>query len=80
MSKLLTGTVVSTKMQKTVIINVERKLRHPLYKKVITKNKKYQVHNELENIQVGDAVSFRETSPISKNKHFIVVEKLQRIN
>lgn len=75
MAKEITGTVVSTKMQKTIVISVERKLRHPVYQKVITRHQKIKAHNELEGIQEGDMVTIAETRPISKDKHFIVVRK-----
>lgn len=77
MSKSLTGTVVSTKMEKTVIIRVERKFRHPLYKKVIKRHKNYKAHNEID-IKEGDVVMIRETRPMSKEKNFVVVEKLDK--
>jgi len=75
MAKILEGEVVSTKMQKTIVVKVERKFRHSLYNKTIIKHKKYKVHNENLQLKVGDKVSIRETRPISKDKHFIVVEK-----
>jgi small subunit ribosomal protein S17 len=76
MKKTLTGKVLSTKMQKTVVVEVVRKYRHALYKKVIVKHKKYKVHNELNDINVGDQVVIEETRPISKDKHFKVIKKL----
>lgn len=76
MAKILSGIVVSTKMQKTVVIKVETKYRHHLYKKVITRHKKFKAHNELEGIQEGDVVTFTETRPISKDTHFKVLEKV----
>jgi small subunit ribosomal protein S17 len=75
MAKEITGTVVSTKMQKTIVVSVERKLRHPVYKKVITRHQKMKAHNEMEGIQEGDVVTIAETRPISKEKHFIVIRK-----
>lgn len=63
-------------MPKTVIVIVERKYRHPLYKKVILRSKKYKVHNEKIDLDNGDIVDIKETKPISKEKHFIVVKKL----
>ena len=78
MSKILTGTVISTKMQKTVVVKVERKFRHPLYEKVITRHKKYKAHNEDFDLKEGDVVKIIETRPISKDKHFKVVEKLSK--
>jgi small subunit ribosomal protein S17 len=76
MSKVLSGKVKLTKMPKTVIVIVERKLRHPLYKKVILRSKKYKVHNEKLDLNNGDTVSIKEIRPISKEKHFIVIKKL----
>jgi SSU ribosomal protein S17P len=76
MAKTLIGKVVSTKMQKTVVVKVERKFRHPLYEKVITRHKKYKAHNEEFKLKEGDMVKIIETRPISKDKHFKVAEKL----
>jgi len=76
MAKTLIGKVVSTKMQKTVVVKVERKFRHPLYEKVITRHKKYKAHNEEFKLKEGDMVKIIETRPISKDKHFRVAEKL----
>lgn len=76
MSKTLIGTVVSDKMTKTIVVKVERKFRHPLYQKVITRHKKIKAHNQLEGVQVGDEVMIEETRPISKEKRFRVVEKV----
>jgi len=78
MSKILTGTVISTKMQKTVVVKVERKFRHPLYEKVITRHKNYKAHNEDFDLKEGDVVKIIETRPISKEKHFKVIEKLSK--
>jgi len=76
MPKILIGTVISTKMKKTVVVKVERKFRHPLYKKVIVRHKKYKAHNEELKLKEGDQVKIIETRPISKDKHFKVIEKL----
>jgi len=76
MAKALIGKVVSTKMQKTVVVKVERKFRHPLYEKVITRHKKYKAHNEEFKLKEGDMVKIIEMRPISKDKHFKVAEKL----
>ena len=76
MKKILTGKVVSIKMIKTVVVMVERKFRHPVYHKVIVRHKKYKAHNEKLDLKLGDIVQIEETRPISKDKHFIVVEKL----
>lgn len=77
MKKTLIGEVVSTKMQKTVVVRIERKFRHPLYKKVIIRHKKYKAHNENLELTVGDKVKIEETRPISKDKHFKIVEKVK---
>lgn len=76
MAKIITGKVVSKKMQKTVVVLVERKLRHPVYKKVIIRHKRYQAHNEKLELNEGDTVQIKETRPISKKKHFIVIKKV----
>lgn len=69
---ILVGKVVSTKMKKTVVVEVETSKPHPLYKKIVKKRKKYQAHNESLNLQVGDQVEIVSTRPISKEKHFKV--------
>lgn len=76
MAKILTGVVISTNMAKTAIVSVERKFRHRLYKKVITRHKKYKAHNELD-LKVGDNVKIKQTKPISKEKHFMVIGKVK---
>lgn len=78
MKKTLIGKVVSTKMTKTVVVMVERKFRHAVYHKVIIRHKKFKAHNEKLNLQLGDMVKIEETKPISKDKHFIVIEKLKK--
>lgn len=77
MAKQLIGTVVSTKQEKTVVVDVERRFPHPLYKKIVKRNKRYQVHNEQLALQVGDKVVIEETHPISKTKHFRVIRKIE---
>lgn len=77
MKKTLIGKVVSTKMTKTVVVKVERKFRHQVYHKVIIRHKKYKVHNEKLDLKLGDIVKIEETKPISKDKHFMVIEKLK---
>lgn len=76
MNTTLTGKIVSTKMQKTVVVNVERKFRHHLYRKVIKTNKRIKAHCDLEGIQEGDMVSIIKVRPVSKQKHFAVVSKI----
>lgn len=77
MKKILIGKIVSTKMINTVIVQVERKFRHPVYHKVIVRHKKFKAHNETLNLAMGDMVRIEETKPISKDKHFKVIEKLK---
>ncbi len=68
------GTVVSNKMDKTVVVKVNRTLRHPRYGKVITRSKKYYAHNETTPLEIGDSVTIVETRPLSKLKRWRVVE------
>lgn len=75
MVKILTGVVVSKKMEKTVVIEIERKQQHPRYKKIITRHKRLQAHNENNDVKLGDVVDVQETKPISKHKSFIVISK-----
>jgi small subunit ribosomal protein S17 len=67
------GIVVGNKMAKTVVVRVDRTLRHPEYEKVITRAKKYYAHDEANTLQVGDKVVIVETRPLSKMKHWRVV-------
>jgi len=76
MSQVKMGIVISNKMQKTVVVKVSAKVRHPLYKKLITKTKKFKARNDLE-VRVGQKVKIVETKPISKDIHFKVVEVLE---
>ncbi len=71
--KVKKGIVVSNKMQKTVVVKVNRTFRHPEYGKVITRGKKYYAHNESMPLQVGDEVKIMETRPLSKLKRWRVV-------
>lgn len=73
MKKILTGTVVSDKMQKTVVVEVSRYVKHPKYKKYVTSTKRYKAHDENNQFKVGDKVSIRETRPLSKDKNFEVI-------
>ena len=72
--KILSGTVVSDKPNKTVTVLVERKYSHPLLKKVIKVRKKYNAHDENNKYKIGDKVSIIESKPYSKNKKFQVME------
>lgn len=70
------GTVVSNKMDKTVTVEVTRKMRHPKYQKVIERSKKYYAHDETDSLTVGQKVRIMETRPLSKLKRWRVVEVL----
>jgi small subunit ribosomal protein S17 len=71
--KILEGTVVSTKMAKTVVVSVDRFVKVPKYGKYMTTSKRYKAHEESGKYKVGDKVKIMETKPISKDKNFIVV-------
>jgi small subunit ribosomal protein S17 len=71
--RVLQGTVVSDKNDKTVVVRVERRFTHPVLKKTIRRSKKYHAHDEGNVHKIGDIVSIEETRPISKNKRWIVV-------
>lgn len=70
--RILQGKVVSDKMDKTIVVEVERRFKHPLYGKYIRTHKKYHAHDESNACKVGDLVSIRETAPLSKKKSFEV--------
>ena len=72
--RVLQGTVVSDKGDKTVTVLVERRVMHPIYKKYIRKSKKYAAHDETNGRKVGDVVSIIECAPISKRKRWILVD------
>ena len=72
--RVLNGTVVSTKMQDTITVAVERYVMHPKYKKFMRRTKKFLVHDKGTTAKEGDKVEIRETRPISKRKHFELVK------
>ena len=74
--KSITGTVVSNKMEKTVVVAVERLVRHPVYQKYIQRKSKYLAHDEGNQCQIGDRVLLQETRPLSKRKRFSVSQIL----
>ncbi|OGG57489.1 30S ribosomal protein S17 [Candidatus Kaiserbacteria bacterium RIFCSPHIGHO2_01_FULL_55_17] len=74
--KTFRGTVVKTAMKDTATVSVMRYVMHPKYKKYLRKSKKYLVHDAGNTAQVGDTVVIRETKPISKRKHFMLVERI----
>jgi small subunit ribosomal protein S17 len=76
--KVRQGTVVSDRMDKTVIVAVERRTAHPLYGKMIMRTKKYHVHDEANDVHVGDVVRIEETRPLSRTKRWRVAEVIER--
>ncbi len=78
MSRTLTGRVVSTKMDKTIIVAVERRKSHPIYKKSYLVTTRFQAHDETGQANLGDMVEISETRPISKNKHFKLIKVLEQ--
>lgn len=72
------GTVVSDKMDKTVVISIQDNVRHPLYKKIIKRTAKLKAHDENNSCGIGDRVLVMETRPISKDKRWRVVEILEK--
>jgi small subunit ribosomal protein S17 len=71
--RILQGVVVSDVQEKTVVVRVERRVMHPVYKKYIMRSKKYAAHDEQNAFKVGDLVRIQESRPISKNKRFVVL-------
>ncbi|MBI4408885.1 MAG: 30S ribosomal protein S17 [Gemmatimonadetes bacterium] len=76
--KVRVGTVISDKMNKTVVVAVERQVSHPLYGKQVVRTKKYHAHDEENQAHAGDIVRIMETRPLSKTKRWRVVEIVQR--
>ncbi|MFV0622762.1 30S ribosomal protein S17 [Sphingomonas sp. ac-8] len=74
--RVLTGTVVSDKTDKTVVVKVERKVKHALYGKIIRRSKKYHAHDEGNEYREGETVRIEETAPISKLKTWKVVDRV----
>ena len=74
--RILIGTVTSNKTDKTVTVLVERKVKHPLYGKIIRRSKKYHAHDEANEYQLGDVVRIEETKPISKTKAWAVKDRV----
>ncbi len=77
--KVRVGEVVSNKMDKTVVVKVERKMLHPVFKKFVKRTKKFVAHDEGDKCQVGDTVEIMETKPLSKTKRWKVVSVLTSI-
>ncbi len=71
--RIMQGVVVSDKMEKTIVVNVERKFPHSLYKKFIKRSKRYHVHDEDNQFKMGDIVKIQECRPLSKSKRWEVI-------
>ncbi len=76
--KVRVGVVVSDKMQKTVVVQIERRVPHPVYGKMVTKSKKFKAHDEENSAKTGDTVRIVETRPLSKDKRWRVAEIVER--
>ncbi|MCB0261582.1 MAG: 30S ribosomal protein S17 [Calditrichaeota bacterium] len=77
--KTRVGFVVSDKMDKTVVVAVERYVRHPLYKKFVRQTKKFKAHDDTNTCDIGDKVKIMETRPLSKTKRWRVVEIVEKV-
>ena len=76
--KTRTGVVVSDKMGKTVVVAIKERVKHPLYGKIVNRTKKFKVHDENNQCGVGDKVRVMETRPLSKDKHWRVIEIVEK--
>jgi small subunit ribosomal protein S17 len=74
--RILTGTIVSDKTDKTVVVKVERRVKHPVYGKIIKLSKKYHAHDEGNEFKSGETVRIEETRPISKLKNWRVIDRV----
>ena len=75
--RILQGTVVSDKNDKTVVVRVERRYTHPVMQKTVRQSKKYKAHDENNTFKVGDSVFIQESKPISKDKRWVVLTEQQ---
>lgn len=76
--KVLVGTVISNKMDKTIVVAVETNVKHPMYKKIVKRTYKLKAHDEENVCQVGDIVKVMETRPLSKDKRWRLVEVIEK--
>ena len=76
--KTMVGTVVSDKMDKTIVVAVETRVKHPIYKKTVKRTYKLKAHDEENSCKVGDTVKVMETRPLSKDKRWRVVEVVEK--
>jgi small subunit ribosomal protein S17 len=73
--RVMQGVVVSDKMDKSVVVRVERRVKHPVYKKFIRRTKKYVAHDEMNEVKAGDIVRIRECRPLSRSKRWEVLRE-----
>ena len=78
--RILSGTVISSNANKTVVVKVTRRVQHKLYKKIINRTKKYHAHDENNTYKIGDSVNIKESSPISKLKSWVVINNSSKEN
>jgi small subunit ribosomal protein S17 len=76
--RILQGVVVSDKQDKTVVVKVERRFTHPLFKKTVRRSKNFHAHDEANSFKVGDEVRIEETRPLSKLKRWVVVDAVAK--
>ncbi|MFN7684947.1 MAG: 30S ribosomal protein S17 [Oligoflexia bacterium] len=76
--KEVVGTVVSDKMQKTIVVKVDRRVRHPLYKKYVTRSRRFKAHDEQNTAKAGDLVRIIESRPLSRDKRWALKEIVRR--
>jgi len=76
--KLRVGVVVSDRMQKTVVVSIERLVKHPVYGRYVRRRTKFKVHDEQNTCKIGDVIRFMETRPMSKDKRWRFVEVVDR--
>jgi small subunit ribosomal protein S17 len=77
--RILQGIVVSDACDKTIIVRVERRVMHPIYKKFISRSKKYAAHDETNRYRAGDRVRIEESRPLSKRKHWVVLSESEAV-
>jgi len=77
-AKVFVGKVISDKMEKTVVVNLTRTVKHPVFGKVLKKSKNYKVHDPLEQAHIGDVVEFFEGRPVSKTKYMYLARVVQK--
>ncbi|HCL57331.1 MAG TPA: 30S ribosomal protein S17 [Spirochaetia bacterium] len=76
--KVLTGVVISNKMQKSIVIRIEQTIMHPIYKKFFKRHKKFMAHDEQEVAKIGDVVKIIESKPLSKNKKWVLLDVVKK--